>query len=216
MPRVEHAAGRGSAVAQQRVHLCTQRRRDTAGKQHRIDDAGANDAEQDFLRACERDIEDGRGMIDLGQADQRHRVGRQQKDVAARRAIQQREVEQGADPQRHRQAQHDRLLGKGWQQHDRRGGAEQCAQGSVDPLRACRAGQRVRHDIYGGHRPVRVFQGYRQCDVQRHQGGNQRLGREQPFAPGWHGHRRIVREAWAKGGRGRPARVDVTFNDIHM
>ena len=186
--RIEHATDGGPAIVQQQPHLLAQHRGDPAGKQHGIDQAGADDAQQDLFRAGERDVEDGRRMVDLGQADQRHRIGREQEDVAARRAIAQRQIEQGADPDGNRQAEHHRLLGEHRQKDHRRRRAQQGAKGAVDRLRPGGAGQGMRDNVHRGHGPVRVVQRYREGEIERKQGGNQRFGGKQPFTPARHVH----------------------------
>ncbi|KJS68923.1 MAG: hypothetical protein JL55_34500 [Pseudomonas sp. BICA1-14] len=72
---IEHPADGTAPIAQQQVHLRREGRRDAAGKQHGVYHAGADDTEQNLLGTRQGDIEDGRWVIDLGETDQRHRIG---------------------------------------------------------------------------------------------------------------------------------------------
>ena len=63
--------------------------RDAARKHDGGDQAGADDAERDFLEPCHRGVENRTGLGHRGKADQRDGISGQHEDVTARGAIEQ-------------------------------------------------------------------------------------------------------------------------------
>ncbi|ERJ36868.1 hypothetical protein L810_0136 [Burkholderia sp. AU4i] len=178
-----------------------QRRREPVREDGATDHARADDAEHDLLGTRDRDVEHG-GRIGHGrQRDQRHRIAGEHEHVAARGAVGDREVEQRAAPGGDDDREQQRRLDERRHEEDRGRRAERGAERAIQRLRACRADERVRHDVDARHRPVRARQLEIQAEVQRQHRRGERLAREQPVAKARIGHDVAlpVRDARAAG-----------------
>ncbi|MNM71731.1 hypothetical protein D3C81_834040 [compost metagenome] len=180
------AAGVGKpgrrALAQRGRHL---------GREHdRSDQPGTDDADHDFLDARHGNVEDLRRLADRRQRHDRQCVCGQQEHIAARRALQQRQVHQHGDPQRDCTHQHDRHVDQLRHGRHRGGGAEHRAGHAVGRLGTGGAGQGMGNEVHRRHGPVRPRQAKRQRDIERQHRGGECLQREQPLScirPASHG-----------------------------
>ncbi|MCY1215694.1 hypothetical protein D9M72_275460 [compost metagenome] len=142
-----------------------QRGRHLGREDDRAHQPGADDADHDFLDPGHGDIEDLRRCADGRQRDDRQGVGRQQVHIAARRALQQRQVHQHGDPQRDRTHQHDRHVDQLRHRGHRGGGTQHRAGHAVGRLGTGGAGQGMGNKVHRRHGPVRPRQAQRQRDI---------------------------------------------------
>ncbi len=171
----QHVGGPECRVRQPGGRARAQRGRYLGREDDGTHHAGAEDADDDFLDARNGDIEDLRRLAHRGQRHDWQRIRGQQEDIAARRALQQREIEQAPRPQGDRGHQQHRRVDQQRHRDHRGSGAQHRARHAIRGLGAGGAGQRVRNKIDGCHGPVRAGQTQRERDIERQHRGGKRL-----------------------------------------
>ena len=177
--RVEAQPGR---VAEPGVGPLGHDRAHRAREHQARDEARAEDADRDLLDPGQRRVEDRAGIEHRRKADQCRRIAGQHERVGARRAIKERQVKAGGDPQRHGAHEKDRRVHEGRHQGDGRRGTDDGADHPIGGFRARGPGERLRADVDGRHRPVGAGQRHGEGDVDRGHRGRERLDREEPVA----------------------------------
>ena len=114
------------------IRLCGNRRSDAAWQHDHRNDARADNSEHDFLHTGDHDVESRLWHRENRKPQQRHGVAGQHEHVAARRAVDQREIQTNADPQRDCEAEQFRRIDEVGDQDDRPCRADQCSQNAID------------------------------------------------------------------------------------
>ena len=184
----EHGGGPCARVAKPLLEPSRDHRRDRLRQDDRREQPRAQNAERDFLGARHCGVEDRAGISDRGKSDKGSGVAAEHQHVAPRRAIEQRDVQAGADPERDREGQYLGRVDEVGDQDHRHDGAQHGAAHPVDGLRAGRAGERLDGDEDGADGPVGTRQVDPQREEQRQHRGPQDLEGEGPVAPGRHAH----------------------------
>ena len=128
------------------------------------------------------------GIGDRGKADEGGGVTGEHQHVAPGRAIEQRDIEAGADPERDGEGKQFGCVDEIGHQDHRHDGAQHGAVDAIDGLRAGRAGERLDGDEDGADGPIGTRQVDPQRDEQRQDRGRQDLEGEDPVAPGRQAH----------------------------
>ncbi len=155
-------------------------RLDRGREQQRREEHRHHRAQDDFFAAGHDGVEDAFRRGDRRKPDERGGVAGQQKRIAARAAIEQRQEQACREPQRHRRAQQQGRFHQIRQHHQGGHAGQQGAEHAVHALGTGGAEQWLRDDVDRGHCPVRSRQIAGQRDIQRRDRGGKGLGRKQP------------------------------------
>jgi hypothetical protein len=162
--RIERIADPVLGIAHRMVQARQQHRSERLGQHQAVDQGGAGDAQHDLLHAREGDVEDGARLVHGREGDQSGGVPGQHQQIGTRSAVEQRNEQAAADPQRQRQRQqfgriHQLRHGEGDRDRPQDG-----APRAVQTLGAGRTGEGRGDDVRGHHRPERT----RQADAHRY------------------------------------------------
>ena len=160
-------------VAQPSLDALRDDRAHGSGEHEARNERGAGDADEDFFRSREREIEDRVGRADRRKSDDRGRVSREHENITARRAIEQRQIKAQTGPKRNRRDKQRRRVDEIGNQSDRGRRPDKRSDGAKHRLRAGRARERLGGDIDRRQRPIGFWQIEPKADRQRQHGGGE-------------------------------------------
>ena len=169
---IERVATARLGVTQPCLDALRDDRADGAREHEARNKRGAGDADEDFFRSREREIENRVRRADRRKADDRGRVSREHEYVTARGAVEQRKIEAQTGPKRNRRDKQRRRIDEIGNQSDRGRRPKKRSDGAKHRLRAGRARERLGGDIDRRQRPIGLRQIEPEADRQRqHAGG---------------------------------------------
>ncbi len=140
--RSGHPRQAGAHRRSQAVRLRRDCRGDAPWQHEHRNHARADDSQRDFLHAGDHDVEQSmQASRRTGNPSNCDGVAGQHEHVAARCAVEQREIQKAADPQRDREAEQFGRIHEVRDQNDRSCRTDQRSQDAIDRLRGSRPGQ---------------------------------------------------------------------------
>ena len=136
---IERVATARLGVAQPSLDALRDDRAHGSGKHEARNERGAGDADEDFLRSREREIENRVRRADRRKSDDRGRVSREHENVTTRGAVEQRQVKAQTGPKRNRRDKQRRSIDEIGNQNDRGRRPNKRSNGAKHRLRAGRA-----------------------------------------------------------------------------
>ena len=164
--RSQDVAGSAVGIREPDHETPPQRLSHGARKYDAVNRGRAQYPEADLHNACDGGVEHRFRVVDTRKGDDRKRIAGQHHQIAARRAVEERDSQAQPDPQCDGQTQEHRSIDECRDEHDGRCAAEQGAQQPVQRLGSHGSGQWLTDDIGSGHRPGRLSQTDGEADVQ--------------------------------------------------